>query len=143
MTNGEARSLELIRAWEKYREGIEFELEQVKRRAKMLRADIEHSEQQIRKAIKSDDSQLTLEGMDDVGFPPSRASWRDATLEVVLGNVPALKKLNEKSIYTLGDLSDLTNGGGSLIQHCGLTEQQEAAVLDAMNIYFGNGDANN
>lgn len=143
MTNGEARSLELIRAWEKYREGIEFELEQVKRRAKMLRADIEHSEQQIRKAIKADESQLTLEGMDDVGFPPSRASWQEAPLDVVLGDCPARKKLAEKSINTLGELAQFTELGGSLMQHCGLTEQQEAATLDAMNIYFGNGDANN
>lgn len=143
MTNGEARSLELIRAWEKYREGIEFELEQVKRRAKMLRADIEHSEQQIRKAIKADESQLTLEGMEDVGFPPSRATWQEAPLDVVLGDCPARKKLAEKSINTLGQLAAFTDGGGSLISHCGLTEQQEAATIDAMNIYFGNGDADN
>ena len=137
MTEEIERSLEIIRAWEKYREGVEFELEQVRRRAKMLKADIDYAGQQIRKAINCDETQLVLEGMDDVGFPPDRASWRDAPLEVVIGKGPILNKLAEKSITKLGELADFTESDRSLITHCGLTEQQEAATLNAMQVYWG------
>lgn len=141
MSDAIERALEVIRAWEKYREGIEFELEQVKRRAKMLRADIEHADQQIRKAIKCDESQQLLDGMDDVGYPPDRASWRDAPLEVVVGKGPILDKLKAKSIETLGQLADYREGGWSLITGCGLTEHQEHVVQEACNTYWGTHDA--
>lgn len=141
MSDAIERALEVIRAWEKYREGIEFELEQVKRRAKMLRADIEHADQQIRKAIKCDESQQLLDGMDDVGYPPDRASWRDAPLEVVVGKGAILDKLKAKSLTTLGELADFTQAGNSLISHIGLTEHQEHVVQEACNTYWGTHDA--
>lgn len=141
MTDEGERTLDLIRAWQRYRENTEFELDQLKRRSKELRDTINHADKQIRAAIHQTGGQQILDGMDDVQFPPTRPSWRDASLAVVIGDEAIIEKLEGAGLTNFGELADYTEQGGSLCKQVGLTEHQEHRVIEAMQVYWGQPNA--
>lgn len=135
--DGEARAFEIVRAWDEWRAKRERELDQIKRRSKILKEEVRWADDNIRTAIRADESQLTLEGMNDVGFPPDDEDkdWRSTPLWVVIGRGPALEKLEQCGVMTAGELAAFTENR-SLISDAGLSEAQEAKVIESLDTFF-------
>lgn len=134
-TRQEAAKLQAILNQEKYVEQMKFRADMAKRKAQLAKRQYDEAVATLIDTIKADSSQMLLPGMEDDNEPQKLPTWQDTPIHVVVGDKAIVEKLAEYNIRDLGQLAAYTNAGHALTK-VGLTEHQEAKVVEALRIYW-------
>lgn len=134
-TRQEAAKLQAIVNHESYIDKLQLRADISKREAALAKRQLDHAIAELRELIKSDASQQMLPGMETEYEPREVPTWKDTPISVVIGEKAIVEKLAEYNLTTLGQLATYTNADHPLTK-VGLTELQEAKVIEALQIYW-------
>lgn len=134
-TRQEAAKLHAIEEQERFIGRLQLRADMNKRIAAMSKRELDHAVAELREMIKTDASQQMLPGMETPYEARKIPTWEETPISVVIGEKSIVEKLAEFNITTLGQLAAYTNADQPLTK-VGLTEMQEAKVIESLQIYW-------
>ena len=134
-TRQEAAKLQAIMSHEKYVEQLQMRADIAKRKYQLARRQFDDAVAAMRELIKSDPAQQQLPGMEDDYQELRLPTWHETPIHVVIADKAIVEKLAECNINNMGQLAAYTNADQPLTK-VGLSEQQEAKVIESLRIYW-------
>ena len=134
-TRQEQAKLQAIMTYETYVEQLQLRSDIAKRKSQLAKRQLENALAELRELIKSDPAQQRLPGMEEQYDAPKLPTWHETPISVVIADKSICEKLAEHNITNMGQLATYTNADQPLTK-VGLSEQQEAKVIESLRIYW-------